>query len=89
VSDSHPAYPLGTNDFLDTSEQQGAKDIGAKMKSRAGIYDFIGERFHGDEPTCKDMNQKTYDMVLSTWNQTAEKRVYESSGSLISFGADD
>lgn len=89
VSDSHTWYPHGTNHYLDVSEEQAAYDIGAKMKSRAGIYDFLKKSMSGvKELTCQEMNQRTYDMVLSNWNQTARKSMYLKSGSLIKFVED-
>lgn len=89
VSDSHPDWPKGTNDYLDFSELQGANEIAAKLKSRAGVYDFLKLKFNPiDEPTCKDMNQDTYNMVLANWKDTDKKNMYLNSGSLIKFSPD-
>lgn len=74
VSDSHPDWPKGTNDYLDFSELQGANDVAAKLKSRAGIYDYLKLKF---DPTtelkCQDMNYHTFDMVWGTWTDTVKK----------------
>jgi len=56
------------------------------MKSRAGIYDFLNLKFDlKDEFTCKEMNQKTLDFVLSGMNYTDRFNMYKDSGSPIKF----
>lgn len=49
-------YNWESGDSIDAASYYGAKELALKMVSKERIYDFFGEKFVGNETTCKELN---------------------------------
>jgi hypothetical protein len=86
---SHQRYNWRTNPKIDAADFYAASEVGAKLKSRAAIYDFMNETMKVNESSCQEINQFAYKWVRENWsgNQSVFD-LYDKIGQPIEFVED-
>jgi hypothetical protein len=64
---SHQRYNWRTDSRIDAADFYAASEVGAKLKSRAAIYDYFNQTMKVNESSCQEINQFAYKWVRENW----------------------